>query len=144
MSWEEAAKLQESAPKKLFVDVYTHWCGWCKRMDETTFKDPKIAEYLNEKFYAVKLNAEQKDTIFWAEMTFPWIDKGRDGYNKLAFDLLDGKLSYPTFVLMDEKYARVMISPGYKDAQTMLKELRYAGDNHYQNTAWEAFKTSNQ
>lgn len=144
LTWEEAAELQKAAPRKLFVDVYTHWCGWCKRMDQTTLQDKKVINYINEKFYPIKLNAEQKDTIIWEGMKFPWVAGGRDGYNKLAYDLLDGKLSYPTFVLMNEEYSRVMISPGYKDPETLLKELRFAGEDFYKNTPWESFKASNQ
>ena len=59
MSWEEALARSESdaEPKKIFVDVYTDWCGWCKRMDATTFVDPTIVSLMDEHFYAVKLNA---------------------------------------------------------------------------------------
>ncbi|HLT51685.1 MAG TPA: DUF255 domain-containing protein, partial [Arenibacter sp.] len=44
LSWEEAVKLAETEkdPKKIFVDVYTDWCGWCKKMDKDTFQDPKV------------------------------------------------------------------------------------------------------
>jgi len=32
-SWEEAVEANKEEPRKFFVDVYTDWCGWCKRMD---------------------------------------------------------------------------------------------------------------
>jgi thioredoxin-related protein len=70
MSFEEAVKKNETVKKKLFIDVYTHWCGWCKRMDASTFLIDSIADYMNEKFYAVKLDAETKDTIHFKEQTF--------------------------------------------------------------------------
>ena len=65
MSWEEAVALAESGQqsKKIFVDVYTDWCGWCKRMDATTFQDPKVVAHMNKHFYAVKFNAQQKEEI---------------------------------------------------------------------------------
>ncbi|MEL7425057.1 MAG: DUF255 domain-containing protein, partial [Bacteroidota bacterium] len=37
LSWDEAIARMATEPKKIFVDVYTGWCGWCKRMDATTF-----------------------------------------------------------------------------------------------------------
>ena len=57
-TFEQAIKLCEKAPKKLMVDVYTDWCGWCKKMDAETFSNAEIAKYVNEHFYAVKFNAE--------------------------------------------------------------------------------------
>ena len=70
ITWDEAVKLNASNPKKVFVDVYTDWCGWCKRMDATTFKDPKVVEYISNNYYAVKLDAEQKDDIVFQGNTF--------------------------------------------------------------------------
>jgi thioredoxin-related protein len=62
-SLQEADSLYQTNPKPLFIDVYTDWCGWCKRMDATTFQDKSIANYLNSNFYPVKLDAETNDSI---------------------------------------------------------------------------------
>ena len=40
---EEADALMKTDPKPIFVDAYTDWCGWCKRLDKDTFSDPIIA-----------------------------------------------------------------------------------------------------
>ena len=45
LTWDEAITRMATEPKKIFVDVYTDWCGWCKRMDATTFSDKEIATY---------------------------------------------------------------------------------------------------
>ena len=45
---EEVQKINTENPKKIFIDVYTDWCGWCKKMDATTFTDPRIIKILNE------------------------------------------------------------------------------------------------
>ncbi len=37
LSWEEAIELSKEDPRKIVIDVYTEWCGWCKKMDKTTF-----------------------------------------------------------------------------------------------------------
>ena len=42
MSFEEAIARSKEDPKHIFVDVYTDWCGWCKKMDASTFVDPVI------------------------------------------------------------------------------------------------------
>ena len=57
-TFEEAVELNKAEQRKIFIDVYTDWCGWCKKMDATTFNSPEIAKILNEEYYAVKFDAE--------------------------------------------------------------------------------------
>ena len=46
---EQAAKTDTKGNTKLyFVDFYTSWCGWCKKMDRETFTDPTVALILNK------------------------------------------------------------------------------------------------
>ena len=35
ISFEQAVELQKKEPRKILIDVYTDWCGWCKKMDKT-------------------------------------------------------------------------------------------------------------
>jgi thiol-disulfide isomerase/thioredoxin len=70
LSIEEASVLYQKNPKPMFIDVYTDWCGWCKKMDASTFKDASIAQYLNSNFYAVKLNAETSDSLRFMGKTY--------------------------------------------------------------------------
>ena len=65
LTWEQAQAEQKKKPKKVFVDIYTDWCGWCKKMDATTFENPKIAQYMIDNFYCVKFNAETHDDIMF-------------------------------------------------------------------------------
>ena len=126
MTWDEAMAAQKTNPKKLVVDVYTDWCGWCKRMDATTFKDPKVSAYVAEHYHAVKFDAERKDDITYDGHTFSFQRQGKRGVHALAASLLDNRLSYPSVVYFNDAMERIMISPGYKDADNFLKELKYA------------------
>jgi thioredoxin-related protein len=142
LSWGEAMARMDESPKKIFVDVYTDWCGWCKRMDATTFKDPAVIKVMNEHFYAVKFDAEQKTDIEYDGHTLKFMPNGRRGVHELAYALLDGKLSYPSFVYLAEDRSRLTISPGYKDASMMAIELQYIGGNYWQDQTFEAFRKS--
>ncbi len=139
MTWEEAAAANAKSPKKIFVDVYTEWCGWCKKMDQTTFKDSAVVAAMNKDFYAVKLDAEQQETIHWKDMDFKWEPGGRGGTNRLAYEILDGQMSFPTFVLLDGEYARIAISPGYKLGDALLKEMKYASQELYRTIDWNTY-----
>lgn len=140
MSFDEAMKRMETEPRKVFIDVYTDWCGWCKRMDASTFSHPQIASYLNEKWYAVKFDAEQKAPVMYKGKEYTFVPSQSRGYNQLAAELTGGRLSYPTTVYLDEKADPIQSIPGYKDAYNMDKILQFFGENHYLNRSWVAFQ----
>ena len=140
-TFEEAVALSRTKPKKIMIDIYTDWCGWCKRMDKTTFTDQAATAYIQENFYPVKLDAEQRTNIVFGRDTFKYVDLGNGGrgINTLAYSLLEGKLGYPALVYLDEQFRRIMISPGYKEAPDLLKELKFAAEEHYNTTTWEEY-----
>jgi thioredoxin-related protein len=140
ISWEEAVERNKTAPRKFIVDVYTDWCGWCKVMDRETFTVDSISNYLKTNFYCVKLNAERRDTVYFNNNAFTFVEQGGGrGFHTLAASLVDGNLSYPTLVYLTEKYERVMISPGFKRAPQLMPELKYVATQAYMNTSWEDF-----
>ena len=141
LSWEEAIKKVETDknPKKIFVDVYTDWCGWCKKMDKDTFQNPKVASYMKEHFYMVKMDAEGKDPITYDGRTFNYVPSGRRGYHELAAALLQNKLSYPTVIFLNEEKKILSPVPGYQKADAFLQIAKYFGDNIYLNKNWQEY-----
>ncbi len=138
-TWEEAIELNEENPKKLFVDVYTDWCGWCKKMDKSTFQDEDIVKYMNDNFYPIKLNAEQKEDIVYKGHTFKFVPNGRRGYHELAASLLDNRLSFPSFVALNEEQARITIIPGFMDANSLQPVLEFINDEKYSTMSYEEY-----
>ena len=141
-TWEEAVELNKTKPKKIMVDVFTDWCGWCKKMDKGAFVDPAVMAYISANFYPVKFNAEQRGEIKFSDETFGFVanDNGRGGVHALAYALLDGKMGYPTLVYLNEKYERIMISPGFKETPDLMLELKFAAEEIYNKTTWEKYK----
>jgi thioredoxin-related protein len=140
MSFEEAVKKSETEPRKIFIDVYTHWCGWCKRMDATTFKEDTVVNFLNRNFYAVKLDAETKDTIHFRDKEFKYVADYKA--NELAISLLSGKMGYPSYVILDEQFT--MITPpvqSYMNKEDLMPILDFFGSNIYKTKTWEQYKT---
>ncbi len=138
--FEEAIELCKKQPKKIFVDVYTDWCGWCKVYDRNTFSDPEIAEYMNKHYYPVKFNAEGNDTIRFQGHVFTNPGVGRRSTHMLAASLLDGKLSYPTVVFLDEQLQLLHVQSGYLSPEQFAPFMVYLGDGIYNKTPWEEFQ----
>ena len=139
MSFEEAVEKSKIEPRKIFIDIYTDWCGWCKKMDAGTFNNPVVAAYLNEKYYAVKLDAEGKEPIEFDNHVFKWVDSGRNGIHELAYALLNGELSYPTVVFLDEEFKMIQPLPGYQQAPFFDKVIRFYGENAHKEKSWNEF-----
>lgn len=140
-SFEEAYNLNKKKPRKIFIDVYTDWCGWCKKMDAETFTNPVIAAYMNKQFYCVKLNAEMKDTLEIDGVKFVNPGKGRSTH-QLANELLKGKMSYPSYVFLNEKSQWLTVIPGYQTPADFEPVIHYFGEDAYLKTPWEEYRAN--
>jgi len=129
MTLDEVQVAMKKQPKKVYMDVYTDWCGWCKVMDRKTFSNKDVIRYMNKNFYAVKMNAERQDTVMFMGKMYGFVPNYRA--NQLAVDLLGGRMSYPTSVILEENFQNPAPIPGYLDVTMMEKVLKYLGENIY-------------
>jgi thioredoxin-related protein len=141
-TFAEALELNKKEPRKIVVDVYTDWCGWCKVMEKNTYNNEIIAEYLNKKFYIVKLDAEQKEDVKIADKTYKFVPQGRRGYHELAAILLRGNMVYPSVVFLDEKVRILQSFQGYIRAKQFDQIIKFIGENHYITKSWDEFIAS--
>jgi thioredoxin-related protein len=107
---------------------------------------------MNDKYYAVKFDAETMDTIIFNDHVFTSSDptfvktnpKGRGKTHYFAYTLLDGAMSYPSYAVLDENLTRIAVYPGYKTPEELIGILVFFGANQYQqyhnylNKAWNA------
>jgi thioredoxin-related protein len=124
ISFEEAEKRDSVESRPFLIDVYTDWCGWCKRMMATTFQNQALAQYINKNFYCVRFDAETKDTVKFHGKE--WTSDGR--VNKLAYMLMGDRLSYPTIVYIDRN-KRINPIPGYMQEKDIEPILVYFAEN---------------
>lgn len=137
---EEAfAKIQKE-PRKVLIDVYTDWCGWCKVMDRETFKDKAVTDYINKKYYAVKLDAEQKGTIKLGDKEFKYLAEGGRGINEIALALTNNQPSYPTTVFLDDKFNMIQPLPGYLKAKEFHQIITFFGEDYHKKQDFESYK----
>jgi thioredoxin-related protein len=114
MKFEEAIAANAKNPKMILVDVYTDWCGWCKKMDKDTFTDPRVIAHFQKNFYAVKLNAEDTNR------KFPFMGKTFSEAEMAASMRVN---SYPNFVVIEPGLQNIAQLPGYREPEAFLTGL---------------------
>ncbi len=140
---QERAAKDKNTTKKYFVDCYTDWCGWCKRMDKDTFSDTLIAKIVNHYFYPVKFNAEQREDVTLAGKVYKNTGKatgGRRGTpHQLAYYLLNNRLSYPSFSILGTDCKVLITQPGYFPPKDFEPFLVYVGEELYKEVDYKIF-----
>jgi len=137
-SIEEAVNLAKSDPRPIFVDTYTDWCGWCKKLDKDTFSNPVIADILNTKFYAVKFDAEGSEPVTFQGRRF--INDGKIGKtHQLAYALLQGQLGYPSIVFLTSQSELITPVSGYRTPAQIEPMLMYFAGTSWQNQSFDDF-----
>jgi len=99
--FEEALARARSEKRLLMVDVYTDWCGWCKKLDREVFGSARVAEAARD-VVAVRVNAEKG---------------GEDVARRYEVE------GYPTVLFVDGSGTVVKRVEGYVDAPEMLRIL---------------------
>jgi thiol:disulfide interchange protein len=66
-SWSDALAKAKEENKLIFLDISASWCGPCKELKRTTFKDQTVGDYYNDRFINVELDGEKGDGIALVE-----------------------------------------------------------------------------
>ncbi|SNR14811.1 thioredoxin family protein [Tenacibaculum jejuense] len=140
MSFEKAIELNKTTPKPILVDLYTDWCGWCKRMDATTYKNEVIVKFINDNYYAVKMDGEGKGDITFKGKTFKFVQQGKSKYHQLAATIMNGKMSYPSTAFFNAEEQLIQTVPGYLQKERFEKILSYFSGEAYKTTPWKDFE----
>ncbi len=58
--WERAFERARSEGRPVLVNFYADWCVWCKRLETTTLRDPKVADLLATRVVPLKLDVDRE------------------------------------------------------------------------------------
>ncbi|MEM7186637.1 MAG: thioredoxin family protein [Bacteroidota bacterium] len=144
MTMNEAVAAQAKNPKKIFVDMYTNWCGPCKLLDRNTFSNKDVIKYINKNFYAVKFNGEGNEPVTDSKRTYtnPGYDpaKANRRNSQHQFATYMGVRAYPTVLFLDEQGGLINRVRGYKTPQQMEFYLKFFGTDLWKEiTTQDAF-----
>lgn len=140
VSWltiDEAAQKLQDKQKPILIDLYTTWCGWCKQMDRKTYSNKQVAQYLNDKFYPVKLDAETHATISWQGKSYSFDPQYR--CNMFAVYLAHGRLEFPTTIIIAPGYEPQAI-PGYMEPKELEMLVKFFGNGDYRTKGFDEYQ----
>ena len=138
MSLQQAEESLKTQQKPILIDLYTDWCGWCKVMDKETYANKQVAAYIMEKFYPVKLNAEQKQAITFQGRTYQFNSKYRT--HEFAIYLTGGRLSYPTTVILPGNGNHPQPVAGFLKPKELEPIVKYFGEGQFGKIAFVDFE----
>ncbi|HEU4497447.1 MAG TPA: DUF255 domain-containing protein [Flavobacterium sp.] len=122
-SFEEAEKLAVQNPKPFVVFIHTDWCKICKMMQNTAFKNREVIKELNQNFYFIPFDAEEKKDISFNKNTFRFKPKGTNtGIHELA-ELLSNQ-TYPAITILNSDYAILTQIESFTASKTLLGILQ--------------------
>lgn len=132
--YDKALELGKEQNKHVLVYFTTSWCGYCKKMKRTTFKDPKVMELMNGEFILAvvdgdshnKLNITDKDGKPM-EMTERQLTR--------AF----GVRGYPTFIFLKSDGTTIAPISGYLPAAQFELALRFISTDSWEKMSFKEF-----
>lgn len=143
-TFEEAVRLNREHPKKILIDIVTSWCPNCRKMEKKTFSDPRVIEYLNNNFYPVRFDAEQKETVQFKDHTLKFMPEvGSRGVHELAYALVDGNVIYPSLVYLDPDLDRIAIFQEFQNAEQFLSQMKFIREDQFKKMTFQEFSTQN-
>lgn len=129
LKYDDGLKLAAKNHKPLMVDFYTDWCGYCKKMDKTTYTDSTIVRYIRDHFIAVKVNAESRETLNLPSGPGTGISVAR------SFKVT----GYPSIWFLESDGKKISNIPGYAPPEKFIHVLRYFGDGAYKSQTFQDY-----
>ncbi len=121
ISLEDAIQKAGNEDKKILIDVYTDWCGYCKQMERETYTNDRVQSAIDEHFFAVKINAESSEKVNYNGQEISMQD--------FAMNL--GVTGFPTTIFLEDNGEPLGFQPGFIDAETLEKLLLFVGTEAY-------------
>lgn len=119
-TWDAGLREARERGMPVLVNVYTDWCGWCRRMDRDVLARAEVREALQAAFVPVRLNAESDEMVRYGGRTL----------SARAVAARFRVTGYPTTVFLRPTGEHIVNVPGYVPAARFMTLMRYIGEGH--------------
>lgn len=129
IQFEQIDSLQKVQKRKIIVFIHTDWCKFCHAFKLQTLKNKEIIKSLNDNYYFIDFNAEEKRTIIFNNQTFHFKPNGNSsGIHELAIQLatFNNQINYPTLCVLNDKNEIIFQHNSFlntKDFKLFLDEI---------------------
>ncbi|MEM9297192.1 MAG: thioredoxin fold domain-containing protein [Bacteroidota bacterium] len=131
VNWLTFEQLEDSLnthPKQLFIDFYTDWCTYCRKMDKMVFVKSDVIDLLNSDYYAVRFDAESDLEVNFGNQILinDQIGKSRNPVHQIAqaLALRNGQFAPPVLVVLDENFNVTARYFEYMDSRRIIEALK--------------------
>ena len=129
LKYDEGLKVAAENGKNIFVEFTAKWCGYCRKMHATTFKDPRIIDMFDKYFVTVSVDGDSKDSL----NIDGWLTTERLLTREYRVQ------GYPTYWFLNPKGERIAPMGGYQPADFLYDALDYMKDETYKTMSFEQF-----
>ena len=137
---EQAAKTDTKANAKLyFVDFYTSWCGWCKKMDKDTYEKSVVAAIMNHYYISVHFDAETKNTFSWNGKEYSNTASRRGNPHDFTRAVLGSQIGYPSVAIFDQQMNLVQVLSGYQGPDDFIKFICFFVNDNYKKYSYQKY-----
>lgn len=104
---EEAFEIAKRENRPILLDIGAVWCHWCHVMDRESYDDPEIAQIVNERFVAIKVDRDERPDIDSRYQVAVQSISGQGGWPLTGFLTPDGRPFYGgTYFPPQDHYGR--------------------------------------
>lgn len=128
-TFDEIESRVHDEAKPIAIFLYTSWCSFCKNMEVNTLTDPEVISLLNDSFYYIPFDGEYPESVNFRGDIYSFKPTGRNtGTHELAQAIgsVDGRLSYPTLILMNPASELIFQHHAFMNAHDLKQVLRAA------------------
>jgi thioredoxin-related protein len=113
---EDGVKRAAASGKYVFVTVYTDWCGYCRKLNNVTFRAKPVLAELEKNFQSVRVNAESEKPVVW---------KGKKMTERQVAGGVWGVSGFPTLLFLSPKGEVIGSYASYAEPDFMVLLLTY-------------------
>src|SRR3989339_659022 len=139
LKFPDAVELSKKNPKKILINIVSKWNNASKIMHKTTYNNPEIVKYINEKYYPVKLTAEDTDTIKVFDQVFINEKLAPNYPHQIVITMLNKQLFYPSLMIMSEQFQMLEKIQGYFPPERIEPVLHFLADDKFKSTKYDEF-----